>query len=326
MVSFFKEKSATAVFGLAIVSLGTRLFFWEHHPGIITFPGDGFIYNILSPLSRMPVVAVGLLYHTIIILQALRLNYALNDLRMFPKPGYTTALAYVLLTAVVPAWNNVSSALVVNSMLIWLLFRLFKLYSSTTPKTLVYNIGLLTSCTIILYFPTMPLLVFVFIALGIYRPFRINEWLILLLGIITPFYFYAGYLFLNDELQNTLQQLNIFELQVIRPANLLFTIITFSFAALIIISGIYMWQANSNRMVIQIRKNWIILFFMLILFIPGVFFIKDTWPYALLLATLPASAFISNTWQYPRRNLLPAILFWLFIALIIYNNWFVLKF
>lgn len=326
MVSFFKEKSATAVFGLAIVSIGSRLFFWEHHPEIVTSESDGFIYNLLSPLSFLPVTAVGLLYHAIIILQALRLNYALNDLRMFPKPGYTTALAYVLLTAIVPAWNNVSSALVVNSMLIWLLFRLFKLYSSATPKTLVYNIGLITSCTIILYFPTIPLITLVFIALGIYRPFRINEWMILLLGIITPFYFYTGYLFLNDELKNVLDQLNIFELQVIRPANLLLTFITFAFAALVIIVGMYMWQANSSRMVIQVRKNWVILFFMLALFIPGVFFIKNAWPYALMLAILPAAAFISNTWQYPRRNLFPAILFWLFIALIIYNNWVVANF
>jgi hypothetical protein len=133
VVSFFKEKSATAVFGLLIVSIGTRLFFWEHHPEIITSATDGLIYPVLSKFSFLPVIAVGLLYHAIVVLQALRLNYALNDLRMFPKAGYTTALAYILLTAILPAWNNISSALVINSMVIWLLFRLLKLYSSSTP-------------------------------------------------------------------------------------------------------------------------------------------------------------------------------------------------
>jgi len=326
VVSFFKEKSATAVFGLAIVSIGTRLFFWEHHPKIVTSPNDGLIYNVLTTLSFLPVTAIGLLYHAIVVLQALRLNYALNDLRMFPKPAYTTALAYILLTALLPQWNNISSALVINSMVIWLLFRLFKLYSSHTPKSLLYNIGLITSCTIILCLPTMPLVLLVFIALGIYRPFRLNEWMILLLGILTPFYFLAGYLFLTDKLENIYRELNIYSLQVIRPANLVFTFITFAYASIVIITGMYMWQSNSNRMVIQGRKNWGILFFMLALFIPGVFFIKDAWPYALLMATLPASAFISNAWQYPKKNLFPAILFWLFIALIIYNNWFVVKF
>jgi len=326
VVSFFKEKSATAVFGLAIVSIGTRLFYWEHHPQIVTAESDGLIYNILSSLYFLPVTAIGLLYHIIVILQALRLNYALNDLRMFPKPAYTTALAYVLLTALVPQWNNISSALVINSMIIWLLFRLLKLYSSHSPKTLVYNIGLITSCTILLYFPTVSLIPLVFIALGIYRPFRLNEWMIMLLGIITPFYFYAGYLFLTDQLETTVRQMNVFQLQIIRPASLLFTFITFAYASLVIIAGIYMWQSNSNRMVIQVRKNWSILFFMLVLFIPCVFFIKDASPYVLLPVALPAAAFISNAWQYPKRNLMPALVFWLFIALIIYNNWFVSKF
>jgi hypothetical protein len=326
VVSFFKEKSATAVFGLFIVSIGTRLFFWEHHPKIITSADDGLIYPLLSRLSFLPVVATGLLYHAIVVLQALRLNYALNDLRMYPKSAYTTALAYILLTALFPAWNNVSAALVINSMVIWLLFRLLKLYSASTPKSLIYNIGLIVSCTVILYYAALPLILLAFIAVAVYRPFRINEWLILLLGIITPFYFLVGYLFLKDQLEPLLSQLNIFELQVIRPANLAMTITTLVFAGIAIVSGAYLWQANSNRMVIQVRKNWSILFFMIILFIPGIFFIKNSWPNALLLGAPAGAAFISNTWLYSRKSLLPALLFWFFVILILYNNWIVTKF
>lgn len=284
------------------------------------------MYIVLSKLSFLPVPAIGLLYHLIIVLQALRLNYALNDVRMFPKPAYTTALAYVLLTAFIPQWNHLSSALVINSMVIWLLFRSLKLYNSPNPRSLVYNMGLIASSTFMLYYQSLPLIAVTFLALGIYRPFRINEWMILLLGIITPFYFLAGYFFLNDQLDTILQQLNIFEMQIIRPASLAFAIITFTISGIAIITGIYMWQANSGRMVIQVRKSWSILFFMLIFFIPVVFFMKNAWPNALLITAVPAAAFVSNAWQYPKRNLLPALLFWLFIGLIVYNNWFVTKF
>ncbi|MEP6844975.1 MAG: hypothetical protein ABI861_03200 [Panacibacter sp.] len=326
MVSFFKEKSATAVFGLVIVSIGTRLFFWEHHPQIVTSADDGLIYLLLTQLLFLPIPAIGLLYHFIVVFQALRLNYALDNLRMFPKPCYTTALAYVILTALIPAWNNISSALVINGMVIWLLFRLLKLYSSSSPKSLLYNIGLIISCTVILYYATMPLILLAFVAVAVYRPFRINEWMILLLGILTPIYFLAGYLFLNDQLEAVLNKPIIFKLQIIRPANLAITIATFIFTSIVIITGAYLWQSNSGRMVIQVRKNWSILFFMVILLIPGVFFIKNTWPDALLLAAPAAAAFVSNTWQYPKKNLLPALLFWSFIAVITYNNWFVVKF
>jgi len=326
VVSFFKEKSTAAVFGLIVVSIASRAFFWVHPPHLIISPDDGLIYYLLSQLPRLPVVPVALLYHLIVVVQALRLNYALNDLRMFSKPVFTTALAYVLLTAFIPAWNNLSSAFLINSMIIWLLFRILKLYSSPNPKSLLFNIGLITSCTVLLYYPAMPLVVLAFFTVAIYRSFRLNEWLILLLGILTPFYFLGGWLFLNDKLDMVLQQATIFQLQIIRPANIPLTIVTFSMAVVAVITGVYMWQANSGRMVIQIRKNWSILFFMLLLFIPGIFFIRNAWPNALLMAAVPASAFVSNTWLYPKRNLFPVLLFWLFIAIIVYNNWVVTKF
>jgi Family of unknown function (DUF6427) len=326
VVSFFKEKSATAVLGLVIISIGTRLFFWEHPPQVVTHAGDGLIHLLLLKLSFLPVPAIGLLYHCVVLLQALRLNYALNDVRMFPKPVYTTALAYVLLTALIPQWNNLSAALLINSMLIWLLFRSLKLYNSPNPRSLIYNMGLIASCTVMLYFAALPVIAVTFLAVGIYRPFRLNEWMILLLGILTPLYFLAGYLFLTDQLQTVLQYLDIAALQVIRPANLAFIIITFIVSGSAIIAGIYMWQTNSGRMVIQVRKSWAILFFMILFFVPVVFFIKNAWPNALLLVAVPAAAFVSNAWQYPKRNVISALLFWLLIALIVYNNWFVTKF
>lgn len=326
MVSFFKEKSPTAVFGLVIVSAVTRLFFFQQAPQIITSPGDGLMYLLLSKLSFIPAPGIGFLYHAIIILQALRLNYALNDVRMFTKTGYTTALAYILLTALVPAWNNISAALIVNSMLIWIVFRLFQLYNSPNPKTLIFNIGIIVSCTVLLYFPALPLVLLAFIAVASFRSFHLNEWMTLLLGLVTPLYFLACGLFLNDKLIPVIQQLNIFDLQVIRPGNLAATIITFTVAVLTIVAGVYTWQSNSGRMVIQVRKNWSIIFFMLLLFIPVVFVIKDAWPFALLLITVPAAGFVGNTFQQSKRNIFSALLFWLFIALIVYNNWIVTKF
>jgi hypothetical protein len=95
--------------------------------------------------------------------------------------------------------------------------------------------------------------------------------------------------------------------------------------AIATMAGIFTWQSNSGRMVIQARKVWSILFFMLILLVPTVFFIKNAWPDALLLTTVPAAAFVSNTFFYPKRRIGPAFLFWLFVALIVYVNWFVIK-
>ena len=327
MVSFFKEKSTSAVFSLIVVSAGIRAFFWVHPPQLIIAPGDGLMFYLLSPLANIPALLLPLLYQAIVVIQALRFNYALNDVRMFPKPAFTTALAYIMLTALLPAWNNISSALVTNTMLIWLLYFIIKLYNSQQPKTLIFNIGLITGSTVILYFAAFPLILVVFFTLAAFRPFRLNEWFILLMGILAPFYFLATWLFMNDKLYMALTWFHVFQPHtiIIQPGSMLPVIITFLMAGITIIAGIFSWQSNSGRMIIQVRKNWSVLFIMLLLLAPVVFLVKDMWPAALLLAAVPASAFISNTFLYSKKNIIPAIIFWIIVALVIYNNWFAAK-
>ncbi len=101
--------------------------------------------------------------------------------------------------------------------------------------------------------------------------------------------------------------------------------ITFSLVGIAIAAGVVIWQSNSGRQVIQVRKSWSILFVMLLLLAAVIFIIDNTWPDALLLALVPAAAFVSNSFLYPRKNLFPAILFWALVAVVIYNNWFVTK-
>ncbi len=325
MVSFFKEKSTASVFGLIIVSAGARAFFWIHPPQFAVYPVDGFIYYLLSPFLMLPALLIPFLYHLIVLVQALRLNYALNQVRMYPKAASTAALAYILLTALLPDWNNISAALLVNTVVIWLLYKLTKLYNTQQAKTLLFNIGIITGSMVLLYFPTAPLILVAFFALGIFRPFRLNEWLVLLIGLLTPFYFMAGWLFLTDNLDLVLQQLQIFQPHIITVANLPLTAITFAVAGLATVAGVFMWQSNSGRMVIQVRKSWSVFFVSMLLIIPVIFLVKQNWQNVIMLTTVPGAAFVSNIFLYPKKNLIPAIIFWALIGVIIYNNWIAAK-
>lgn len=325
MVSFFKEKSSLAVFGTVLVSICLHAHFLIQPPVISTKENDGLLYYLLFHFTQMPSLAAAVLYHVIVIVQALRINYLLNDARMFQRPVFTAALAYILLTALLPQWNNITVALMANSMIIWLFFRITKLYNAQQPKALLYNIGLITASTVLLCYAAIPLLLLIFFALGVLRPFRINEWLVLLLGIVTPFYFFAGYLFLNNQFNTISKLINLFQPHSVHPQNIISIIITFCTAGAIILSGAYFWQNFSNRMVVQVRKNWSILFLMMLLLIPPVFFLKDAWPLALLLVVVPASAFVSNAFLYPEKNIVATIFFWLLVAVCVYNNWWVTK-
>jgi hypothetical protein len=318
VVSVFKERSGPAVFSVIALCLALHAFLLATPPAIVASPNEGLMYYVLQPLSKLPALAVSIIYFIIVIVQAFRINYVLNDAHMFQKSPFVAALAYILLTALWPPCNNITAALVVNGMLIWLLFRFVKLYRINQPKALIYNIGVISGGTALLYYPALGIIPLVFIALGAIRAFRLNEWMVLLLGIATPFYFWCCWLYLTDGLGTLKTIAALFELHRIagpvKPMS-----VAFAGAGLLLIAGGARLQANRN-MLIQARKTWLIVFCMLLLLLAALFIIKNAWPYAVLTACVPAAAITANAFLNP-RSYVATVLFWLMVAAIVYVNW-----
>ena len=244
---------------------------------------------------------------------------------MFPKQYLITALCYILLTSLYQPWGNLTPALLVNFLVIWLFSLLSKLYNTSNAKPMIYNIGFITSVISILYFPAVFLIIIAFIAVGTLRAFRVNEWMVLLLGIITPPYFIIALLFLTDQLSvvsNYLPQVQPHGFILKENIPMLITAII---GLYIIIDGFLSWSANSGKAVMQVRRSWGILLMMWLLSIPLVFIVKEGSFNYLILGLLPAAAITSNTFVYSKSSLYQTVLFWMLIAVIIYNNWFWLK-
>lgn len=321
VTSLFKEQSSASIFWLIAVSLAVHSYFFIQPPQVLLPNEDEILANIMMPLTALSPMVIMFIYYLIILVQALRLNYLLNDLKMFPRPTFVTAWSYILLSALYPAWNNITPALLMNIFLIWLIYRLAKLHSSQKPKTDIYNIGLITGLMVMLYNPTVPIVLLVFWALGILRPFHLNEWFVLLMAIITPFYFLAGVVFLRDDFKNILKYLPEFHWHLMNPQHEITMLITTIAIALLVLIGFIIWQNNNGRMIIQARKNWAVLLLMFIFLIPGVFIIINAPFDCLLLCTVPAAALTANAFFYP-KNLFPSILFWCLLGAVLLNTWY----
>jgi hypothetical protein len=200
-----------------------------------------------------------------------------------------------------------------------------RLYGNTQGRSIIFNIGLIAGCIVLLYHPTATLLLLCFFALGILRPFRLNEWFILLLGIITPFYFLLAALFLRDDFADVPGFLPQWHLHFQQPANVTATIVSLSLMAVCWLGGIYIWRSNSGRMIIQVRKNWYLLLLGFVLLAPVSFLTYTTAWEAGLLCVVPLAAFASNVFLYPYRNWLPALFFWALAIMVVYNNWAIHK-
>jgi len=327
VTGIFKERTSGAVFLLILTSIGLHVNFIYDPPGIITNAGQGLLTNFLSSLPQVPSVGLMLVYQLFIITQALRLNYIVNDNRMLQKQGFSVSLAYILVTAILPEWNNITPALLINTLLIELLAMCAKLYQNKSVKSLVFGIGLMSGIITLLHFASFSVILISFCALAILRAFKANEWFVLLLGIITPVYITAALLYITDKWHN-LATLHLFDIHSFNNLDHFYGVITaLSLLIVLLIAGLIYWNNNSGRMLIHARKVWSVLLFSLIILIPLPFFTTGSTLEGFLPLMIPVAAIGSNFFSYSRTSWLPNLFFWLFVAAVIFINayWIIVK-
>lgn len=326
MVSLFKDRSPAAIFWLFILSIIVHSHFLAYPITVYATEADGLLSAFINKYVALVSPAfIVLTYHAIIILQSLRLNHLLNDLRMYSRVNYLPAMVYILLTGLFTEWGSITPALIDNTMVIWMFAKLVRLYNSPNPKTLLFNIGLLIGISTILYHPSALLLPAAFFALMILRTFLIAEWLVLVMGVLCPFYFLISYLYLTDRLKTIKNYLPAWQLNLPYAHISIVFFITITAIILILFISFYYWQQENRRLLIQIRKNWIVLLVILLVMLPLPFVNKNAGIESLLLCIVPASPIIARGFLAPKKNLLPALMFWALIILAILQNWQIVK-
>lgn len=286
---------------------------------------DGFLYKelllLLDPVGTgfpaiYPVIAFVLLYT-----QAVSFNKLANDQRIMQRPNYLTGMSFLLITSLFMEWNVLSSPLIINSLLIWVWAKMSGLYNDQNPKSSLFNIGIAIGISTFFYFPSLAFSALIIFGLAITRPFKPAEWLIALLGIITPYYFLLGIVFLSDKWQG-------YHLPGFTLTNPVFNQTQWAFAAIVIVLftsvvGIFFIQQNFRRQLIQARKSWnlVFLYLMVAICVP---FINETHTFDYwILCAVPLSAFLGAAFLYPAKNWFPTILHWLLVTFVVVISYLV---
>ena len=321
MVFLFKDRSDINLIFLVLLSLGLHFHVWMHPPLVISNESDGLIaYLLIHAIKPLSPIILIVLFQVIILSQAIRLNILLSKFKMFQQISYLPAFTYIILTGLFPYWDVISSGLVANSLVIWILVKLLRLYDQNQPKTLEFNIGLILGISILLYEPIAILIPVVLFALIIIRPFKLAEWLVLIMGILLPFYFIFTYVFLTStisDFRHFLPKLD-WKNPLVKPE--LNVILALMVMGVQLMAGFYYWQQEQIRFIIQVRKYWgvLLLVLFLTLFQPILFSAQAL--YASAIVITPLACFISFGYGTPKRLLVPNLLFWSAMAVIVYNH------
>lgn len=305
-----------------MLSIALHTHFIADPPQMIAGEEDGLLYLLLRRLPRVPSVGLMVVYQGLVILQALRLNYMVADMRMFPRPGYLVALLYLILVSMLPEWNNVTPALVANTLLIWLFVKLGRLYQPQASQTLLFNTGALATCIALVYKPLVVLLPWSFLVLAILRPFRLREWFLMFLGMITPVYLLASLLYLANDEASIEHLIPWFQLHgFMHLAHLPGVFASGILMSILLLLGLGYGQINLDRMLIQARKTWSVLVLLLLACLPLAFTSYKANLEAALPLIMPLSVLGAAFPAFSRRPWVSTFFCLLMMAVSIYTNY-----
>ncbi len=320
MIGIFKQKSPANLLLLLLFGILIKLPMFRRPHVIAARTSDSTFFKSVIGFIEPTVKSFPLVYSFIafglLFLQAIMLTRFINRNRMLNRSTYLPGMAYMLITSLLPEWNYFSAPLVVNTILLFVLSGLFKIYNQQNAKGIIFNIGLALGIASFIFFPSLTFVVWILLALMVMRPFRINEWVLCLLGITTPFYFYSIYLLVTGQ-WNLDALWPHFSVSLPAISQSVWLAGSAFLLAIPFFAGGYYVQDSLRRVLIQVRKGWSLLLLYLLgaIFIP---FVNNTDSFEnWVIAAIPFAAFHACAYLYATLRIFPLLLFLISVAFVL---------
>ncbi len=253
-----------------------------------------------------------------ILLQALYLNHITVKYHLFRQNNYFPAFSYLLVTSLAPGFNYFSEPLLINWLMLIGLNLMLSLNQTTQPRKQIYNAGFVICLPMLIQFPAVGFFLLFISGLLLLRSFNAGEWVVGLLGYITPLYFFLGILFLFDRFHLLPQ---IPEIGFALPAqfdNPLYRTGTVTGLTVLLIVGIISIQGLLPKFTIYIRRSWgvIILYLLIALIVSfvAVSGVNAEW----LIMTPPLSLIIANAFLLEKSRVFSNFTFYFSLILLIF--------
>src|SRR5688572_20896260 len=160
-------------------------------------PLYNIIYELLSGMPHWVIVLAGILLTTS---QVFHLNYVVNKHEVLYKNSYLPALFYMLFLVIIPQFLTFHPVLIANTILIFVLDKLFQIYKNPAPMSLVFDTCFLISIVALVYLPAISFVLLIALSVLILKTFSWRDWIVGFTGLLLPFFFTFIYFFWVDGL------------------------------------------------------------------------------------------------------------------------------
>lgn len=325
MFQWLRSGNPSFLLFLLIYALVIKGAYLLHPAAPLIMPfADGIVYPYLVDWLQQAIgfgkTGFTILAVLLLILESLVLNNIINRYRILPGQSFFPAFCYLLFSSFFVSWNTFSSPLITNLFILLLMQQLISLYATQNPRSLAFNMGLVAGLASLFYLPALGLLLLIWIAQLIARPFRLAEFILVIAGILCPWYFLSTILFLTDHL----------EILAILPLPLLsYPLLSQAYWILGGMALLLWWflfgsirlQQDYMKMLIHIRKDWGILLVFVCIglalpFLPDRFSLSG-W----LIAFIPMTIFISIGFWHVRKRWFATLIHLTALAFLFLIQW-----
>lgn len=281
-------------------------------------PLNAPLYEIIHWMLADKFILKIILSFGLLIFQALVLKHTLSSNDLSPKNSLLPAFLYVVLMSSFGNFQNIQPLLFANLFIILALQTLFKAYSKAESYEQIFNAAFMISIASLFYFPVIIFMFFIWLVLLVFSILKWREWLISLLGFITPYLFVFSYYFLTDSLPIKFGgYLKFFEnINFQQPHLQLSHIIFLSILALIFMLSLIYTSLRLGERSIFYRKKIIVLIVFSILSAVSFIYAKDFFVFQLCLLFIPFSFFFANYVAQIKKIMVSEI-----FLLIVFGSW-----
>jgi hypothetical protein len=254
---------------------------------------------------------------------SLFLNLRISALKLYGKNNFAPVIIFMLVALCVRPWWGLHIHHLVLLGSIQIIFTCLQLAQTSSPKSKLFNLGLICGFMGLLWFPAHLYLFIIYAALLSFRAFNIKEWIVVLLGFIAVYYFLLSYLFISvqfEQAANLLPQIKYYWLAL--PGFTLNLQVILIGASLLLLIGFANVQVSLRRQLMQVRKAWG--FFSLcavIIVITILLSMPDFYLWSILILPF-ISLYLSSVFSYPTKKFVQWAVVILLIGLLSYFSFF----
>jgi hypothetical protein len=267
LVRIFRSTQFYPIALIVLFSIAINIVFGVIREPQIGVSGTIFFQDLTNWVNGLNQWLIATLVFVLLTSQALHLNYILNKHEIFFKQSWLPALFYLILSTQFAAFLQFSPLLLINSIFIFVLDKIFSMYKNQKTLGVTFDAALLIALVALLYAPAIFFVLLFFIGVAILKSINWRDLSIGLIGLLVPLLLMGVGYFINGNLMEFINQfknsftttyiLSNFKLANFLPSAILISVVFI--LALMKIRNNYLKNVTKSRLCQQILLLFVIL-------------------------------------------------------------------